>query len=63
MMENDGYGKLGFFSNASIALGVVVGSIISTIFMDKLGTIDAMGLGALACTPYCFSLILPAYKS
>ena len=35
MFEDDGFGKLGFYSNAALYLGLGVGSIISTGVLNK----------------------------
>jgi hypothetical protein len=37
MLEDDGYGKLGFLSNAVVYLALAFGSIISTGVMNKIG--------------------------
>lgn len=63
MLEDDGYGKLGFYSNAAIYLGLAVGSIISTAVLNKIGDIWSMALGGFMCVPFMSSFILASIKS
>ena len=58
MLEDDGYGKLGFYSNAALYLALGIGSIIATALMNKIGTIKTIALGSFLCVPFMMSFIL-----
>ena len=63
MLEDDGYGKLGFYSNAAAFLAIAFGSIISTGVMSKIGDVNTMILGSFLCVPQMASFILASLKS
>ena len=62
MFEDDGFGKLGFYSNAALYLGLGVGSILSTGVLNKIGDVRSMVFGAFLCFPWMLSFLLPALK-
>jgi hypothetical protein len=62
MLEDDGYGKLGFLSNAVVYLALAFGSIISTGVMNKIGEKLSMAIGGLLCVPYMINFMFPAWK-
>lgn len=62
MLEDDGYGKLGFYSNASIYFGLGLGSLVSTGVMNTIGDIKTMALGAFLSVPFMASFIFPSLK-
>lgn len=62
-MSDDGFNKLGFYSNAAIYLALAFGSLISTYIMNKIGDIKTMGLGAVLCVPWVLNFLLPAFKA
>eukprot|EP00347_Sterkiella_histriomuscorum_P000222 403376714 len=62
MLEDNGFGKLGFYSNAILYLALGIGSIISTWVMRILGDPQTMGLGMLMCVTFMMSFIFPSLK-
>ena len=62
MLEDDGFGKLGLYSNATIYLGVGIGCLVSTGVMKKIGEIQSMVLGSFMCVPFIAIFLLPALK-
>lgn len=62
LFQEDGYGKLGYISNAIVYLGQAIGSFIAVSIMEKIGDIYTMAWGAVICLPYIVSLLLPAFK-
>jgi hypothetical protein len=63
MLEDNGYGKLGFYSNAMIYLALGIGSLISTGVMNKIGEIRTMALGGYLCVTFMGSFILTSLKA
>jgi hypothetical protein len=63
LFEDDGYGKLGLYSNAAIYLGVGLGCLGATAGLRKLGVIKCLVLGAVLCIPFMGAFILPVLKS
>jgi len=63
MLEDNGYGKLGFFSNAMIYLALGLGSLMSTGVMNKIGEIKTMALGGYLCVSFMGSFILTSLKA
>ena len=57
-MEDDGLGKLGFWSVAVMYLSIGIGSMFSTIVMKKIGDVKCMAIGSLFNTPWILSLAL-----
>jgi fucose permease len=62
MLEDDGFGKLGLYSNAFIYLGVGIGSLISTFVIQRIGEIRGMVLGSFLCVPFMATFLLPSIK-
>ena len=62
MLEDDGYGKLGLYSNALIYLAVAIGSVISTSVINRIGELWSMVVGSLLCAPFMASFLLPSIK-
>ena len=63
IFDDDGYGKLGFYSNAVSYVGQATGSVLCMNLIAKLGDRRCMAYGSLLCVPFIISLILPALKS
>ena len=57
-MEDDGLGKLGFWSIALMYLSIAFGSIFSTVIMKRIGDINCMAIGSLFNTPWIMSMAL-----
>jgi hypothetical protein len=57
-LEDDGLGKLGFWSIALMYLSIAVGSVFSTVVMKRIGDIKCMAIGSLFNTPWIMSLAL-----
>ena len=62
MLEDDGFGKLGFYSNAIIYFGIGLGCLVSTGIMSKIGEIKSMVLGSFMCVPFMATFLIPAMK-
>lgn len=62
MLEDNGFGKLGFYSNAVLYLALGIGSIIATWVMNILGEAKTMSLGFLLCVTFMSSFIVPSIK-
>ena len=62
MLEDDGFGKLGLYSNAAIYLGIAIGSLLSTGFLNKVGDINSMIIGSFMCVPFMGSFLVPSLK-
>ena len=62
MLDDDGYGKLGFYSNAVVYLGLGIGSIAATAVMNKIGERLSMVIGGFLCIPFLAFFIFPALK-
>ena len=63
MLEDDGYGKLGLYSNAIIYLGIALGSIVSTGVMNKIGEVHSIVVGSFMCIPFMASFIFASMKT
>jgi hypothetical protein len=61
-LENDGLGKLGFWSVAVMYFSIGIGSMFSTIIMKKIGDIKCMAVGSLFNTPWILSLALCGWR-
>ena len=57
-MEDDGLGKLGFWSIALMYLSIAIGSVFSTVVMKRIGDIKCMAIGSLFNTPWIMSMAL-----
>jgi len=57
-LEDDGLGKLGFWSIALMYLSIAVGSVFSTVVMKRIGDIKCMAIGSLFNTPWIMSMAL-----
>ena len=55
-MEDDGLGKLGFWSIALMYLSIAVGSVFSTVVMKRIGDIKCMAIGSLFNTPWIMAM-------
>jgi hypothetical protein len=62
MLENDGYDKLGIYSNAILYFSIAIGSVVSTDAMNKIGVRLIMAIGGLICLPYMAAFIFPPLK-
>lgn len=63
LLKDEGFGKLGFYSNASVYIGVCVGSIYAERLIKKVGGLkNALIIGAFLCVPYLASFNLPALQ-
>lgn len=64
LLEDDGFGKLGFYSNAAVYLGVCVGSIYAEVTIAMVGgLVNSLILGSFLCVPYLASFLLPVLYS
>ncbi len=63
IFDKDGYGVLGFYSNAIAYLAQGTGSVFCVFIQDKIGDIKAMGFASLLNIPGMVSLLLPAVYS
>jgi hypothetical protein len=64
LLEDDGFGKLGFYSNAAVYLGVCLGSLYAESAIAKLGgLVNSLIFGAFLCVPYLASFLLPILYS
>jgi endo-1,4-beta-mannosidase len=61
-MEEDGFGKLGFYSLAVLYAFVGIGSMVSTAVMNKIGVKLSMVLGGMGSMLWVFSSIVAALK-
>lgn len=62
MLEDNGYGRLGFYSNAILYLALGLGSIIATWILSIFGEANTMGIGCLMCVTFMSSFIFPSLK-
>ena len=62
ILEDDGFGVLGFYSNAVVYLAVCFGAIISTNILNRFGERWTMVLGSLLCVTWLLSYILACYR-
>ena len=62
MLEDDGYGKLGLYSNAILYLGVGLGCLFSTGVLNSIGVIKSMVVGSFLCVPFIAAFLPPALK-
>ena len=63
LLSQDGYGQLGFYSNAVAYLGQLFGSLLAVSLMEKLGDTKTMVVGSSCCIPYIVCMLIPAFKS
>ena len=63
MFEDDGLGKLGYYSNAFAYLGQIFGGIFSIIIAEKMGVRSSIFFGSALCVPFIVALLQPAYLS
>ena len=63
MLEDNGQGKLGFYSNAALYLMLGLGSLVSTGIMNKLGEIKTMALGGFLCIFFMASFALTSMQA
>ncbi|CDW84340.1 major facilitator superfamily protein [Stylonychia lemnae] len=61
-LEDDGFGKLGFWSIGILYLSIMVGCFFSTAVQNKIGDVKCMALGSLLNTPWILSFALCGYK-
>jgi hypothetical protein len=61
-LDDNGLGKLGFWALALLYLSIAVGSIFSTVILNKIGTVKCMSLGSLFNTPYILAMALASVK-
>ena len=57
-LENDGFGKLGFWAVAILYLFIAVGSVFSTVILNKIGEVKCMAVGSFVNTPWILSFAL-----
>ena len=60
-LEEDGFGKLGFWAIAVLYLSIAVGCLFSTWIMNRIGDIKCMALGSLMNTPWILAFALCGY--
>lgn len=63
VFEKDGYGSLGFYSNAVAYFAQGTGSVFCVFFMEKFGDNKSMAWASLLNLPFIACLIIPAIKS
>ncbi len=63
VFEKDGYGNLGFYSNAVAYLAQGTGSVFCVFIQKKIGDARSMAYSSCLCIPFIICLILPALKS
>jgi len=63
MLEDNGLGKLGFYSNAALYLALGLGSLISTGVLNKIGEIKTMALGGYLCVLFMANFALTSLKA
>lgn len=61
-LEDNGLGKLGFWSLAIMYLSIAIGSIFTTVILNRIGPIKCMSIGSLFNTPYVFAMALASIK-
>jgi hypothetical protein len=61
-LENDGLGKLGFWAIAVMYFFIAIGSIFSTVILNKLGSVKSMAIGSLFNTPWILAFSLAGLK-
>jgi MFS family permease len=62
ILDDDGYGKLGFYSNAVSYVAQAIGSIAAMAIMEGLGDRKTMAWGSCFCIPFIVCLVSPALK-
>jgi hypothetical protein len=63
VFDKDGYGQLGFYSNAVAYLFQGLGSVFCVFIQEKIGDIRTMAWGSVLNIPFMIILIFPALKS
>lgn len=63
ILDDDGYGKLGFYSNAVSYVAQAIGSIGAMAVMEKYGDRKSMSWGSILCVPFIICLLSPALKN
>jgi MFS family permease len=63
VFDKDGYGSLGFYSNAMDYIAQGTGSVFCVFIMEKIGDIKSMAYSSCICLPFLACLIFPALKS
>lgn len=56
-------GKLGFWAIGVMYLSIGVGSMLSTVAMNKMGEIKCMAIGSIVNTPWILSMALCGLRS
>ena len=62
MLEDNGFDKLGFYSNAILYLALGIGSLVSSWVLKKIGEANSMGIGCLMSVFFMASFIFPSLK-
>ena len=63
MLNDDGYGSIGFYSNAICYVGQFIGALCGSAIIEKLNDRKSMAIGSFFTLPMIVILIAPAYKS
>ena len=63
VLSKDGYGTLGFYSNAVSYLGQATGSLLSVFFQHKFGDVKSMSVASFLSIPFIVIMLIPAMKS
>ncbi len=63
MLETDGYGTLGFYSNGVSYFGQAIGSLVSCFFQHKIGYVKSMSIASYISLPFIVLLSIPAMRS
>jgi hypothetical protein len=58
----DGYGPIGYMSNAVAYIGQGIGSIFCVYFMQRIGDIKSMAYGSLLSLPFTICLLIPSIR-
>jgi hypothetical protein len=61
LIEEDGFGKLGFIALSLYYLSVAFSSLFATNILKRFGEIKCMAIGSLFNTPWILSFILISY--
>ena len=61
-LEDDGLGKLGFWSIAVMYFAIAIGSLFSSVVQRKIGEIKCMAIGSVMNIPWILSLALCGLK-
>ena len=60
IFETDGYGSLGYISNAVAYVGQGLGSVFCIYFQQRFGNINSMAYSSLLSLPFMLCLAVPA---